>query len=144
MAAFMLSATPAEAAVIIDRIEVQQKAPKKVVNGGIDIYTNTSLATDSITNPYNYFNPGSLSYADRTKLQESNNSVNKEKDSRLLYKSNTTSAIVIGHNAVALDNNRKSRGKPKASGIAIGDYSYSGGDCLLQLVLFLVLQVLVL
>ncbi|HDL5776911.1 TPA: YadA-like family protein [Mannheimia haemolytica] len=127
MAAFMLSATPAEAAVIIDRIEVQQKAPKKVVNGGIDIYTNTSLATDSITNPYNYFNPGSLSYADRTKLQESNNSVNKEKDSRLLYKSNTTSAIVIGHNAVALDNNRKSRGKPKASGIAIGDYSYSGG-----------------
>ncbi|HDL1261058.1 TPA: YadA-like family protein [Mannheimia haemolytica] len=125
MAAFMLSATPAEAAVIIDRIEVQQKAPKKVVNGGIDIYTNISLATDSITNPYNYFNPGSLSYADRTKLQESNNSTDKEKDSKLLYKSNTTSAIVIGHNAVALDTNRS--GKPKASGIAIGDYSYSGG-----------------
>ncbi|HGO5818408.1 TPA: ESPR-type extended signal peptide-containing protein, partial [Mannheimia haemolytica] len=125
MAAFMLSATPAEAAVIIDRIEVQQKAPKKVVNGGINIYTNTSLATDSSTNPYNYFNPGSLSYADRTKLQESNHSSDKEKDSKLLYKSNTTSAIVIGHNAVALDTNRS--GKPKASGIAIGDYSYSGG-----------------
>ncbi|HHW7545899.1 TPA: YadA-like family protein [Mannheimia haemolytica] len=118
MAAFMLSATPAEAAVIIESITADKNNNTATT---VVIKTNSSLPTSSSTNPYNYFNPGSLSYDDRTKRQVSGNG---KKDSELLYKSNTTSAIAIGHHAVVSDITSR---KPKASGIAIGDYSYAGG-----------------
>ncbi|MEE3731936.1 Hep_Hag [Mannheimia haemolytica] len=123
MATFMLSATPAEAAVIIDSIENKNKDSSAVVNN-IVIHTNASVPTNSATNPYNYFNPGSLSYANRTELQASGNVNKNGTDSRLLYKSNTTSAIVIGHHATALEDGRS---KNVASGVAIGDYSHAGG-----------------
>ncbi|VEI74662.1 Haemagglutinin [Mannheimia haemolytica] len=115
MAAFMLSATPAEAAVIIDTITG--------TNGNIVVTTNSSVPTNSATNPYNYFNPGSLSYADRTQPQTSGVTTGVSDNSRLLYKSNTTSAVVIGHYATALEDKNGN----KASGVAIGDYSHAGG-----------------
>ncbi|HHW7579569.1 TPA: YadA-like family protein [Mannheimia haemolytica] len=115
MAAFMLSATPAEAAVIIDTITG--------TNGNIVVTTNSSVPTNSATNPYNYFNPGSLSYADRTQPQASGVTTGVSDNSRLLYKSNTTSAVVIGHYATALEDKNGN----KASGVAIGDYSHAGG-----------------
>ncbi|UQX77407.1 YadA-like family protein [Mannheimia haemolytica] len=125
MAAFMLSATPAEAAVIIDRIE--NKNENNSVNKVV-IHTNASVPTNYTTNPYNYFNPGSLSYADRTKPQASGNPNKNGTDSRLLYNSNTTSAIVIGHHATAVEDVTVTQGKKaKASGVAIGDYSHAGG-----------------
>ncbi|STY59206.1 Hep_Hag [Mannheimia haemolytica] len=117
----MLSATPAEAAVVIDKIE------KGNGNGNVIIHTNSSVPTNSTTYPYNYFNPGSLSYADRTKIQSSGKPKKNGDDPRILYESNTTSAIVIGQKAVALDYNIKNSKTQKASGIAIGDYSYAGG-----------------
>ncbi|WP_280633513.1 ESPR-type extended signal peptide-containing protein, partial [Mannheimia haemolytica] len=127
MAAFMLSATPAEAAVIIDRIENENKNNGAVVNK-IVIHTNASVPTNFTTNPYNYFNPGSLSYADRTKPQASGKPNKNGTDSRLLYNSNTTSAIVIGHHATAVEDVTVTQGKKaKASGVAIGDYSHAGG-----------------
>ncbi|QLB19786.1 YadA-like family protein [Mannheimia granulomatis] len=115
IAVFMLSATSAEAAVVIDSITG--------TNGNLVVTTNISVPTDSTTNPYNYFNPGSLSYDDRTKTQASGMQGEGGENSGLLYKSNTTSAIVIGHHATALEDRRGNR----ASGVAIGDYSHAGG-----------------
>ncbi|QIM67417.1 hypothetical protein A4G16_08595 [Mannheimia granulomatis] len=106
MAAFILSAAPVEAAVIINSITGS--------NGNLVITTNSSVPTTSSTNPYNYFNPGSLSYDQRTEANATN---------RLLYKANTTSAIVLGEHATALEDKNGAR----ASGVAIGDYSHAGG-----------------
>ncbi|HHW7570637.1 TPA: YadA-like family protein [Mannheimia haemolytica] len=102
MAAFMLSATPAEAAVVIESIS------------GSTITTNASQPNTSDTVPYNYYNPGSLSYSDKTTIP----TVRPD-----LYLNQRTSAIVIGYNASAAENKNLN----KASGVAIGDYSHAGG-----------------
>ncbi|HDL5698994.1 TPA: YadA-like family protein [Mannheimia haemolytica] len=114
MAAFMLSATPAEAAVVIESISS--------TGSTTTITTNSTVPTGSNTNPYNYFNPGSLSYDNREQPQGSGAAGSGDAN-RLLYKSNTTSSIVLGYKANATED--KNAGK--ASGIAIGDYSHAGG-----------------
>ncbi|STY61838.1 YadA-like family protein [Mannheimia haemolytica] len=114
MAAFMLSATPAEAAVIIDSITSTGGATTGTY-GSLTITTNTSIPNGSNTLPYNYFNPGSLSYTDKNNVMS---------DNRTLYNTSLTSAVVIGHNATAKEDRTSSS---KASGVAIGDYSHAGG-----------------
>ncbi|MEG9499529.1 YadA-like family protein [Mannheimia indoligenes] len=114
MAAFLLSAVSAEAAVIIDSITSINGATTGNY-GSLTITTNTSIPNTSSTLPYNYFNPGSLSYTDKDSAIT---------DNRTLYNTSLTSAVVIGHNATAKEDRGTSN---KASGVAIGDYSHAGG-----------------
>ncbi|QLB15550.1 hypothetical protein A6B39_08830 [Mannheimia granulomatis] len=107
MAASMLAAPTAQAAVVIQTVTNN--------GGGVTVATNTSQPTASSTAPYNYLNPGSLSYDNRSQQNAQRGD---------LYLNATTSAVVIGNNASAKE---EKSSLSKASGIAIGDYSVAGG-----------------
>ncbi|WGE66707.1 YadA-like family protein [Actinobacillus equuli subsp. haemolyticus] len=71
-------------------------------------------ADDRGTSPYNYYNPGSLSYSDSDKLNAD------LQDGSNMYDNNTSHGIAIGCHTNSIKNNH-------SNGIAIGDFANATG-----------------
>ncbi|WGE86951.1 YadA-like family protein [Actinobacillus equuli subsp. haemolyticus] len=109
----------AEAVVAIAKTDNGNSRVKRSVsvsNGGtIDISNPMAYGTqDNGTAPYNYYNPGSLSYEDPNQTKDKNN-----------FSNNLSFGIAIGCYTNVLQ--QGTNGKKSSNGIAIGDYAQATG-----------------
>ncbi|EXI62393.1 hypothetical protein MHD_08245 [Mannheimia granulomatis] len=108
-AVLMLSSAPTEAAISIESTDS---------NGGrVTVNTTTMTAANGqpngTTNPYNYYNPGSISYEDAQNLTDAYKNY---------YNNKTSTGIAIGAYTNALQKHNNF-----SNGIAIGDYAQATG-----------------
>ncbi|WGE76666.1 ESPR-type extended signal peptide-containing protein [Actinobacillus equuli subsp. haemolyticus] len=77
---------------------------------------NAYVEKDNGTSPYNYYNPGSLSYNDPSQVDKQSDRNNHED----MYDNNGSSGIAIGNNTDVIKEGH-------SNGIAIGDYANATG-----------------
>ncbi|WGE62513.1 YadA-like family protein [Actinobacillus equuli subsp. haemolyticus] len=107
------ASTDANAAIAISNITADEWG---IVTGIDKTNANAEVKGDIGTSPYNYYNPGSLSYSAPNKVDEQQERNNQQD----MYDNNGSFGIAIGNNTNAIKNNH-------SNGIAIGDYANATG-----------------
>ncbi|WGE58495.1 YadA-like family protein [Actinobacillus equuli] len=104
------ASTDANAAIAIASIDTTEDLDTKIST----ISALAETTDDRGTSPYNYYNPGSLSYSNPNSLNE------EQQEQSNMYDNNTSHGIAIGCHTNAIKNGH-------SNGIAIGDFANATG-----------------